>query len=130
MQPLRASVDVTLLLNGRPEQSETLWSRGSGNVVVVETAVPVAHLAATLTSAYLGVPGADTLVTHGIAARTKPPRTWSRHIDEGQLCAASAIELFVLDHLAELQDQLGDMGYEARLTVPDEAPRGSPHSHR
>jgi hypothetical protein len=130
VHPPRAPVDASLILDGLTEPSETLWSRGSSNVMVIETAIPTARLALTLTSAYLGVPGADTLVTHGLAARCASPRTWFRRVPEGQLASTSPTASFVLDHLAQLQDHLSEIGVDARWSLCDGAADGSPNSSR
>ena len=108
---------MDLRLDDRPVVSETLWSVVGPDTVVIETTVPDPPVALSLTSSYVGCPGADTIVAHARSVAGAPPRSWSRSASEELLPVWAAQERCLLDHLGELQECLGAAGVVARIDL-------------
>lgn len=122
VQTLRVSVPLAVHVGGRAVASETIVSRVGANVVVVESALPDAGVALTLTSAYPGSPGSATLASHSCVSPERDAHSWSRRVDEGNLPAAAPDRVFVLDHLQQLQDQLSAFGDPVEIRIDDGSP--------
>src|SRR3954452_7202125 len=104
---LRAPVAVDIRLDDRPVVSETRWTRVGPDVVVIESTIPEPTLALTLTSTYLGCPGAHTAITHAAVLSGSAAATWSRHQPEPLLPVSSDQQRCLFDHLAQLRDVVG-----------------------
>lgn len=95
--------DLALQVDGQRERSASTIATVGGYVVVVATVLPAR--AVTLTSAYLGHPGADTAVGHLLLLPGRSPRLEQR-LQRGAQPGATHPRACLLDHVAELRASL------------------------
>lgn len=108
---------MRLRLNGIDVPCETLRSAVGPDTLVFESTVPRPDVALTFTSTYLGSPGSYTAVSHLRAASSGADKTWSRQLPPGQLTPAFSSDRCLLDHLAEMQATLIDLGHDVAIDL-------------
>jgi hypothetical protein len=94
---------------------ETRRSTVGADVLIFESTVPEPGVALALTSTYLGSPDSDTTISHLCTAADMAARAWARSLPAGQVTPALSPSRCLLDHLAELQTALTDLGHEAAI---------------
>jgi hypothetical protein len=105
---------ISLTLAGELVDSETTLATVSAYVVVLASVVP--RLAVTLTSTYLGQIDGDTAASHlrllpdaALPLTSSHASPLSQHVLPGAQPGSTHLRLCLLDHVAELQQLLGDL---------------------
>lgn len=100
---------ITIAIAGQPQPSSSTITTVGAYVVVLATALP--ELAVTLTSVYVGEIGDDSAVTH---LRLTPAHAaeLEHRLLTGQQPGETHARSCLLDHTAELQQLLGELGDE------------------
>jgi hypothetical protein len=119
--PERPVIDLHLILDGEPAESETTCTWAGAHVLTVHTAIPRADLALELHSTFIGHAGVPAHVVH---LRLGPPghdaAIMSVDHDDGHLDPTYAPRACVYEHAQHLIEVLGSLGYRASVEVPGE----------
>jgi len=100
---------LDIVVAGEHARSSSTIAASGAYVVVVTTTV--AALAYTLTSVYLGAIAGDTLASHLRLGPRRSPAL-SHRLLAGAQSGATHARVAMLDHVAELQDALGELTRE------------------
>jgi hypothetical protein len=117
----RPVIDLELVVDGIPAESETTCTWAGAHVLTVHTAIPRADLALELHSTFVGHSGVQTHVVHltlgppGHEATITAADHHEEHLDPTSAPCACAYE-----HAQHLIEILGRLGYRASVNVPGE----------
>lgn len=115
----RQPVSLPITLAGQPQASETLAATVGAYVVVLATTLP--DYGVTVTSTYLGYPGADTQATHLLLAPGRGAGTRTDVRSEHSIPVTHARRHCLTDHAAVLLAHLRDLGHEPGIEITDAA---------
>jgi hypothetical protein len=120
--PSRPVVDLGMVLDGAPVESETTFTWAGAHVLTIHTAIPRADLALELHSTFVGYAGVPTHVAHlRLGPPGHAPSISAAEHDEDQLDPTNAPRGCAYEHAQRLIEVLADLGYRAGVNVPGDA---------
>jgi hypothetical protein len=117
--PARPVIDLNLVMDGEPAESETTCTWAGAHVLTVHTAIPGGDLALELHSTFVGHAGIPTHVVHlRLGPPGRAPSITATDHDEAHLDPTYAPRACVYEHAQHLIEILAGMGYLASVNVP------------
>lgn len=118
----RRTVALTVRLDGRETDSETLCAYNGAHVLTVVTALPDRGLAIEQASAFVGHRNIATRATHLILGPPgRDPIVRSEIHELNRVDPVTAARGCVYEHVQVLLEHLRELGYDATIDVPDNA---------